>query len=539
MIIFISHSSKNMDSASKICERLESQGHSCFFAPRDIRSGYEYAEEIINGIDRSDVILLLMSKASNESPHVLREIERAVSKKKPIIVYKLEEVTLSKSMEYFLMTHQWVSSDGSKNFDDIIQRINEYAAAHENDYQQAQPAIAVNPPEKTTDFRRRVWYIVAAAAAVLAIGAGVGIFLSATRGVEASAPVIEKAESTSFSAATASAEAAQTDPKPAESNTDAAQTSAADSAQSESAVLSEPQITSSVTEETPPATTSQQSAALQTSVTEISSEPDEKESAAAVEIGDSLRLGTYNGEPVVWRVLRITDNGTRAVVISDRILTMKAYDAAEGGVYNKYDGKDYWTAHLSEIPQDIQRMIRGDNRWEFSNIRTWLNSERENVVYADSAPTSKAMSEQRNGYHTEAGFLNGFTKAERAALVESEITTCGAVTRDKVFLISSEELEWLYEADVSVFAQPTQAAVEQDKSLWYRVDCDAYGVSDHFWWLRDANPNNACECNYVNISYTDKRIASGSVGLEGYGIRPAMTVDLTSEAVKNALEAEN
>ena len=113
--------------------------------------------------------------------------------------------------------------------------------------------------------------------------------------------------------------------------------------------------------------------------------------------------------------------------------------------------------------------------------------------------------------------------------------TNGTATRDKVFLISSDELDWLYEADISVFAEPTEAAVAQDKSLWYKVDTDAYNVTDHFWWLRDANPEDSCRCYYVNISCTDVRLASGSVGLEGYGIRPAVTLDLTSDAVKSAL----
>ncbi len=105
MYVFISHSSQNSGTAEDICALIESNGHKCFLAPRDIRSGHEYAEEIINGIDRSGVMVLVLSKDSNESPHVLREIERAVSKRVPIIVYKLEDVQLSKSMEYFLMSH--------------------------------------------------------------------------------------------------------------------------------------------------------------------------------------------------------------------------------------------------------------------------------------------------------------------------------------------------------------------------------------------------------------------------------------------------
>ncbi|MGN1147964.1 MAG: toll/interleukin-1 receptor domain-containing protein, partial [Lachnospiraceae bacterium] len=120
MHIFISHSSKDAAVALKICELLEKNGKSCFIAPRDIRSGREYAEEIVNGIDQSEAMVLVMSANANQSPHVLREVERAVSKSIPILVYKLEEVELSKSMEYFLMTHQWVNAVAGDDYSDIL-----------------------------------------------------------------------------------------------------------------------------------------------------------------------------------------------------------------------------------------------------------------------------------------------------------------------------------------------------------------------------------------------------------------------------------
>ena len=53
MQIFISHSSRDASIAVQICERLEKSGLNCFIAPRDIRPGKEYAEEIVKGIDNS------------------------------------------------------------------------------------------------------------------------------------------------------------------------------------------------------------------------------------------------------------------------------------------------------------------------------------------------------------------------------------------------------------------------------------------------------------------------------------------------------
>ena len=120
MSIFISHSSKDADVALKICEILEKNGKKCFIAPRDIRMGKEYAEEIVNGIDHAQAMVLLMSEHANKSPHVLREVERAVSKSIPILVYALEKVELSKSMEYFLMSHQWMNVESGGDYTENI-----------------------------------------------------------------------------------------------------------------------------------------------------------------------------------------------------------------------------------------------------------------------------------------------------------------------------------------------------------------------------------------------------------------------------------
>lgn len=105
--IFISHSSTDEKEAKKICDYFERNYISCFIAPRDIKVGASYAEELLDGIDNSKILLLMLSNESNNSPHVLREVERAVSHSIPIVVYRLEFVELSKSMEYFLMTNQW------------------------------------------------------------------------------------------------------------------------------------------------------------------------------------------------------------------------------------------------------------------------------------------------------------------------------------------------------------------------------------------------------------------------------------------------
>lgn len=105
--VFMSYSSKNNIHANALCEALEKGGLSVWIAPRNIPAGSEYGEEIIKGIEGSKVFLLCLSKESVQSQHVLREVERAVNCNLKIIVYQLEETSLSKSMEYFLSSTQW------------------------------------------------------------------------------------------------------------------------------------------------------------------------------------------------------------------------------------------------------------------------------------------------------------------------------------------------------------------------------------------------------------------------------------------------
>ena len=67
MNIFISHSSKNEKLTKRLCEMLESNGHSCVLASQDSRFGKSDQD-----ISRCEALLLILSDASNQSEHVLK-----------------------------------------------------------------------------------------------------------------------------------------------------------------------------------------------------------------------------------------------------------------------------------------------------------------------------------------------------------------------------------------------------------------------------------------------------------------------------------
>ena len=108
--LFISYANENKDIADYIVDRIEKRGYKCFIAPRDIRTGSEYAGEIIRGISNSTAVLLVFSSKSDKSHYVLREINSAVSRNRPIIPLRIEDFLPSEAMEFYLGPTHWLDA---------------------------------------------------------------------------------------------------------------------------------------------------------------------------------------------------------------------------------------------------------------------------------------------------------------------------------------------------------------------------------------------------------------------------------------------
>lgn len=108
--IFISHSHADKVFADAICHSVEANGVRCWVAPRDIRPSDDWAEAIINAMDTARILVLIFSAHSNTSPQVRREIERAVSKGLHVLTFRIENVPLSKSLEYFISSQHWLDA---------------------------------------------------------------------------------------------------------------------------------------------------------------------------------------------------------------------------------------------------------------------------------------------------------------------------------------------------------------------------------------------------------------------------------------------
>lgn len=108
--VFISYSSHDKAIADAICSKLENNNIRCWIAPRDIIPGVEFGEAIINAISDCKILLLVFSAKANDSPQVRREVERAVSKGKIIIPYRIEDILPTKAMEYALSNTHWLDA---------------------------------------------------------------------------------------------------------------------------------------------------------------------------------------------------------------------------------------------------------------------------------------------------------------------------------------------------------------------------------------------------------------------------------------------
>ncbi len=108
--VFVSYSSRDKPTADAVVARLEAARLRCWVAPRDILPGMEWGEGIIDGINRSRVMVLVFSANANASPQIRREVERAVNKGLPIIPFRIEDIMPSRSLEYFLSSPHWLDA---------------------------------------------------------------------------------------------------------------------------------------------------------------------------------------------------------------------------------------------------------------------------------------------------------------------------------------------------------------------------------------------------------------------------------------------
>jgi TolB-like protein/Flp pilus assembly protein TadD len=108
--VFVSYASQDAAVAAALVEALERHGFACWIAPRDVRPGAQYADAIVRAISGARTFVVVLSESAIASSHVSKEIERATSKKRPIIALRIDAAPLTPALEYFLGESQWVEA---------------------------------------------------------------------------------------------------------------------------------------------------------------------------------------------------------------------------------------------------------------------------------------------------------------------------------------------------------------------------------------------------------------------------------------------
>lgn len=236
---------------------------------------------------------------------------------------------------------------------------------------------------------------------------------------------------------------------------------------------------------------------------------------------------TYNGAVIRWVVGHQDSASGRTKLITEKIITLKCFDAKESSNPDSY------------------RYYNGNNRYSVSNIDQWLNSAAgAGAWYSkrhsyDAPPNNANVESGYNEYDAEAGFLSNFEEAFRNAILDTTIRVVlsyddGAGYQDiirKVYLLSRTEVGLGTENDIaegskwSLFsdadsrkAYPTAEAVSASE---YR-NSNLNASSPWYWRLRTPNAINSYSARAVD---PDGALNAGAAYRGTWGVRPALELD--------------
>ena len=122
--VFISHSKLDKSIAELICTALESDGIGCWIAPRDIPYGNDWAGEITNAIEASELFVFILSENSNSSRQCPKELTIADNIGLPVICVKIDDVEMNATLKYHLSMNQIIVMDVSTITAQLVSVVN-------------------------------------------------------------------------------------------------------------------------------------------------------------------------------------------------------------------------------------------------------------------------------------------------------------------------------------------------------------------------------------------------------------------------------
>ena len=261
-----------------------------------------------------------------------------------------------------------------------------------------------------------------------------------------------------------------------------------------------------------------------------------------VQLGDYIRLGSYDGEPILWRCVSVDENGP--LMLSDKVLCdSMPYDAQTSE--NSTNGSHRRSGYRSKY---------GSNHWRDSDMRSWLNSDAEagQVKWLCGNPPKDGYIMGGGAYDGTAGFLNGFTRDEAAVI--KTVTQRSIVSHPEYTAgyIDASGADLPYNTDISSVADGYEGAHYEnitDKVFLLDVKqlCTVYENLSSYYIAQNRNGVNwsywlrtpVTDCNH-DMRYVSPQ---GSIGRDApckgyYGVRPAFYLDTAYYAVSSGSGTE-
>ena len=101
---------------------IEARGIRTWIAPRDVRPGQDYSEQLQHAIEQCAAFVVLVTDKANSSPYVRAETEMAFSTHKPIFPVRQSDIQPAPGLAFFLKIRHWTDAFG-KHGDAAMERL--------------------------------------------------------------------------------------------------------------------------------------------------------------------------------------------------------------------------------------------------------------------------------------------------------------------------------------------------------------------------------------------------------------------------------
>ena len=111
--VFVSHGSEDSGEAEELAAFIEAKGVKAWIAPRDVRPGQDYSEQLQEAIEQCSAFVVLVTDKANKSPYVRAETEMAFSTSKPIFPVRMSDIKPASGLAFFLKIRHWTDAFGA------------------------------------------------------------------------------------------------------------------------------------------------------------------------------------------------------------------------------------------------------------------------------------------------------------------------------------------------------------------------------------------------------------------------------------------